>query len=166
RSGESQTFTATVLGLENKAVTWSATGPGNAPASISSTGVFTAPTQLGEYLVIATSVEDPSLTGVANVTVGGACSWSLTIGGGLGETGSGELAGHYYPPSAGGNFTMTFQRTAFDDYPIGTVWAVGGPGAGVTSGSWPANFSFTPSVESSIWVAVVAPGESSPPLLV
>jgi len=129
--------------------------------------VFTAPTTLGEYLVIATSAQDPSVTGVATVNVGGACSWSLSIGGGHGGTWSGELAGHSYPdePLGGGNFTMTFQRSRFDDYPIGTVWAVGGPGAGVNSGSWPANFSFS-LTEGSTWGAVVAPGETNPPLLV
>src|SRR5690606_18099719 len=80
---------------------------------------------------------------------------SLFIGGGYGGTWSGQLAGHFYPDqsSGGGNFTMTFEKDRFSDYPIGTVWA-GGPASGVAAGSWPANFSFSPANENSMWVAV------------
>lgn len=161
--GESQTFTATVGG-EDHEVTWSAIGPDGGPAPISSTGVFTAPTLLGEYQVIATSVDTPDLTGTAEVNVTGMCSWSLTIGGSYGGTWSGESAGHFYPdePSGGGNFTMTYQQNEYTDYPIGTIWAAG-PGSSVATGSWPTNFSFSTS-EDAIWVGVAPPDETFPPL--
>ncbi len=63
---ESKQFTATISGVANQAVTWSATG-----GTISSTGVFTAGTTGGAFTTItATSVAltDP-LTGTAQVTI-------------------------------------------------------------------------------------------------
>ncbi len=158
--GESQTFSAIVLGLDNKAVTWSATGPTGAPVAISSTGVFTAPTTLGEYRVTATSVQDPDVKGSAAVIVSGVCTWSLTIDGARGGTWSGAVAGHLYPvPASGspGSFTMTFERDEdSDDGPIGSVQAVG-PRAVDATGSWPALFSFAPVLGGPVlWTAIPA----------
>ncbi len=65
-SGATQQFTATVTGTNNKAVTWSATA-----GSISSSGLFTAPTVTANttVTVTATSQADPSKTASATVTV-------------------------------------------------------------------------------------------------
>lgn len=60
---------ASVAGTRgDSTVTWSVRG-GDANGTITSSGVYTAPTQGGTYTVIATSVADPTKTGIATVTV-------------------------------------------------------------------------------------------------
>ncbi|MBB6051158.1 Ig-like domain-containing protein [Armatimonas rosea] len=62
-----QSFSASVSGTTNQSVTWSvqeSTG-----GSISSSGLYTAPSTAGTYHVIATSVADPSKSAIATVTV-------------------------------------------------------------------------------------------------
>ena len=59
-----QQFTATVIGMTNTAVSWSATG-----GSISPSGLYTAPGTAGTYMVTATSVVDPTQFSTASVTV-------------------------------------------------------------------------------------------------
>src|SRR4051794_33852242 len=49
--GGAQTFTATVTGSSNTAVTWTATG-----GTVSSTGAYTAGSTAGNFTVTATSV--------------------------------------------------------------------------------------------------------------
>ncbi len=62
--GRSCTFTATVSGFANQAVTWSASG-----GTITPTGVYTAPTAFGAYTVKAVSVADPTAMDIATVVV-------------------------------------------------------------------------------------------------
>ncbi len=57
-------FFASVHGTPNTEVTWQATG-----GSIDSGGTWTAPAELGDYVVIATSVEDPTRSASVTVTV-------------------------------------------------------------------------------------------------
>jgi hypothetical protein len=64
--GGMQTFSATVTGTSNPAVTWSTTG-GSINAT---TGLYTAPAQPGVYEVRATSVVNTSKYGTSQVTVG------------------------------------------------------------------------------------------------
>ena len=59
-----QQFTATVTGMTNTAVSWSATG-----GSISQNGLYTAPGTAGTYTVTATSIADPTQFNNATVTV-------------------------------------------------------------------------------------------------
>jgi hypothetical protein len=59
-----QQFTATVTGTTNTAVTWSATG-----GSISSGGLYTAPSTAGTYTVKVTSVADNTKSASATITV-------------------------------------------------------------------------------------------------
>lgn len=59
-----QQFTAAMQGVSNGAVTWSATG-----GAISASGLYTAPSQVGNYTVTATSALDPALTASATVSV-------------------------------------------------------------------------------------------------
>lgn len=71
-----QSFSATVSNTTNQSVTWSvkeSTG-----GSVSSTGLYTAPSTAGTYHIIATSVADTSKSATATVTVqsGGA---SVTV---------------------------------------------------------------------------------------
>jgi hypothetical protein len=62
-------FSARVTGTTgNKAVTWSVEG-GDANGTITSAGVYTAPTTAGIYTVIATSVTDSTQKATATVTV-------------------------------------------------------------------------------------------------
>jgi len=65
--GATTTFTATVTGSANQAVTWSVEG--EASGTITSTGVYTAPSRPGTFTVIATSVADPTKKATATVTV-------------------------------------------------------------------------------------------------
>ena len=65
--GGTATFTATVEGTTNPAVTWSVLGTDN--GVISASGVYTAPARFGTYTVQATSVEDPNAYAVATVVV-------------------------------------------------------------------------------------------------
>jgi hypothetical protein len=67
-AGATQTFTATVTGTSNTAVTWSVQ-EGAAGGSITSAGVYTAPQAVGAFHVIATSQADSTKSGTATVTV-------------------------------------------------------------------------------------------------
>jgi hypothetical protein len=61
-------LSAQVSGTSNTSVTWAVEG-GNANGTITSTGVYTAPSRVGSYTVIATSVADPSKKATATLTV-------------------------------------------------------------------------------------------------
>lgn len=67
KTGDYEVFTATVTGTSNQAVTWSVV-EGAAGGSISSSGVYFAPSTPGTYTVKATSQEDPSRSATAKVT--------------------------------------------------------------------------------------------------
>jgi Tol biopolymer transport system component len=62
--GQQATFTATVNGTSNHAVTWSATG-----GTIDQSGGYTAPASGGPFTITATSIADPSATATATVGV-------------------------------------------------------------------------------------------------
>jgi hypothetical protein len=62
--GTQATFTATVTGVQNTAVTWTATG-----GTITGGGVYTAGQTAGVYQVKATSVGNPLKSGTAQVTI-------------------------------------------------------------------------------------------------
>ncbi len=64
----SMTFSATVTGTSNTAVTWSVQ-EGAAGGAITATGVYTAPSNAGTYHVVATSAANASSTAVAVVAV-------------------------------------------------------------------------------------------------
>ena len=89
--GGTVTFQATVTGTtagQSTAVTWLVAGGG----TIDQTGVYVAPATAGTYTVVATSVADPTKTGIATVNVGTSSniiapdrrtSWSPGIPGGI-----------------------------------------------------------------------------------
>jgi hypothetical protein len=62
------TFSATVTGTSNTAVTWSVQ-EGATGGTITSTGVYTAPSSAGTYHVVATSAADASRSAIAPVAV-------------------------------------------------------------------------------------------------
>lgn len=65
---KSTTFTATVTGSSNTAVTWSVQ-EGAAGGSVTTGGVYTAPQAAGTYHVVATSAAAPTSTASVAVTV-------------------------------------------------------------------------------------------------
>lgn len=67
-SCQSFTFAATVTGTTNTAVTWSVQ-EGSAGGTVTTGGVYTAPSSAGTYHVAATSQADPTRSAVATVTV-------------------------------------------------------------------------------------------------
>jgi hypothetical protein len=66
--GGSQSFSATVTGTSNSSVTWSVS-EGVSGGSITSDGVYTAPSAAGTAHVVATSVANPSASATATVTI-------------------------------------------------------------------------------------------------
>lgn len=63
-TGARQQFTATVTGTANTAVGWTATG-----GSITTAGLYTAPSAAGTYQITATSEADPGQSAAAVITV-------------------------------------------------------------------------------------------------
>ena len=61
-------FDATVAGTANTSVTWNVVG-GSPSGTVSADGIYTAPTLPGIYRVEAVSIADPSVKGIATVTV-------------------------------------------------------------------------------------------------
>ncbi|HLL04218.1 MAG TPA: hypothetical protein VK539_26770 [Myxococcaceae bacterium] len=66
-AGGTRSFTATVSGTSNTAVTWSVVEQGG--GTITAQGLYTAPATRGTYRVVATSVSDPTKSATALVTV-------------------------------------------------------------------------------------------------
>jgi hypothetical protein len=67
-SCESVTLTATVTGSTDETVTWSVQ-EGSAGGTVTSAGVYTAPSSAGTYHVIARSRASPAATATATITV-------------------------------------------------------------------------------------------------
>lgn len=68
-AGEMQTFVATVIGVDDKTVTWGVEEEEEDGGTISELGQYTAPKIQGMYHIIATSRSQPQIKGVATVTV-------------------------------------------------------------------------------------------------
>ena len=73
-AGTTKTFTATVTGSSNTAVTWTATG-----GTVSSAGLYTAPSSAGTYTVTATSAADTTKKASATVTVTSTAAVAVSI---------------------------------------------------------------------------------------
>ncbi len=74
---QSKTFTATVSNSSNTAVNWSVQ-EGSTGGTVTSAGVYTAPSQAGTYHVVATAQADASKSAVATVTVAAAPAPTFT----------------------------------------------------------------------------------------
>lgn len=72
--GQQAQFTATVSGTTNSLVSWAASG-----GTISSAGMYKAPSAAGTYTVTATSAADPSKSSSATVTVAVQTQVSISI---------------------------------------------------------------------------------------
>ncbi len=136
--------TATVKGSGNysSAVTWSATGGG----SISASGLLTAPAAAASVTITATSVQDPTKTGSAAVTVQSTAaqtrhivlvmeenkSYSAVVGDSAWPNlnqliANGALATNYYAnshPSIGNYFMLTTGQLLTTNDSSKTVWDV------------------------------------------
>jgi hypothetical protein len=66
--GQTQPFTATVVGAADQTVTWSVE-EGSVGGAISTGGLYTAPLLPGSFHVVATSIADGSRSGTATVSV-------------------------------------------------------------------------------------------------
>ncbi len=130
-TGRTQQFTATVSGTSNTGVTWTATG-----GSVSTAGLYTAPTTAGSYTVTATSVADNTKSASAIVSVSapvavsvtpssaslltaGSQQFTATVSGSTNTSvtwstngGTVSSSGLYTAPSSGGNYTVTATSVA------------------------------------------------------
>lgn len=79
-AGTSRTFTATVTGTSNTAVTWSVL-EGPAGGSVTPAGRYSAPRQPGTYHLVATSVADPTKSATATIRVTPAPASGLWVSG-------------------------------------------------------------------------------------
>jgi RHS repeat-associated protein len=133
KAGEGAVFTASASGLggNNTAVTWSASG-----GSISSGGIYTAPLQGGTYSVTATSVQDPSKSVSATVSVASISVSTPT------PTNSSVNAGS----------TLQFTSTVSGAANAGLVWIVSGGGSISPSGLFSATTagSYTVTAKSAV----------------
>jgi len=94
-----QQFTATVTGSSNTAVTWSATG-----GTVTTGGLYTAPSAAGTFTVTATSAADSTKFASATVTVSVPVQHSATL---TWSPGSAVVGYNVYRGSAtGGPYTM------------------------------------------------------------
>lgn len=115
-------FTATVSGTTNSAVTWSVDEPIDG-GLVNSSGQYIAPSTEGVCHVRATSVEDPSKSAAAVITVGGTGEIPP------GQTGVSITISPkqvYLPP----NETMWFTATVSGHSNTAATWAVVEPGGG------------------------------------
>lgn len=107
--GATQQFDAAVIGLDNDGVTWSAS-----TGSITAGGLYTAPAGLPpgtEVTITATSGQDQDVQGIATVTVGCVCSFSVTVGGQTYDSKPGDKA-HYFPDVVGNQGVMSVTLTS------------------------------------------------------
>ncbi|MDT9002321.1 immunoglobulin domain-containing protein [Paucibacter sp. APW11] len=142
QAGGTQTFSASVSGSSNTAVSWSVQEAGG--GSVSSSGVYTAPATAGTYHVKATSQADSSKSALATITVtaaggGGSGSWTGSLAGAGSSARFPSSAPGYYTSSASGTFTLKLSGPSTADYDIylykqsGSGWSVVAKSEGPTS---------------------------------
>ena len=128
QAGQTRQFTATVTGVSNSAVTWTATG-----GTISGTGLFTAGSTTGSnFSVTATSVADSTKSASAAVTIPAAVT--VTISPASATVQAGQTRQFTATVTGTSNTAVTWTATG------GTISGTGLFTAGSTTGS---NFSVT-----------------------
>ena len=118
-------FSATVTGSTNTAVTWTATG-----GSVSSTGMFTAPSTAGTYTITATSAADTSKSASASVNVSAPATVSVSISPASATTTTNGTAQFSATVSGSTNTADTWSATG------GTISSAGLYTAPSTAGTW------------------------------
>ena len=141
-------FTATVSGSTNTAVTWSATG-----GTLSSTGLYTAPSTAGTYTVKATSAADPTTSASASVSVSAPATVSVSVAPTSTTTTTNGTAQFTATVSGSTNTAVTWSATG------GTVSTVGLYTAPSTAGTYTvkATSAADPTKSASASVSVSAP---------
>gem|GEM_PF-375965 len=114
--GEMYAFTARVTGTPENDVTWSVVG-GSANGTITSTGIYTAPSRSGTYTISATSVEDVTRSGTAKVVV----SSGIVV----------DIAPSVWTMATGGTYIFTAQVTGTSGSKNVTWSVVGGSANGI-----------------------------------
>jgi hypothetical protein len=164
-AGGTQQFTATVMGETNNAMTWSVDGVngGNTTVgTVSSNGLYTAPSASGSHTVTATSVADTSKSASAAVSVilltvmptsamlapngtqqftamvtgttTTGVTWSVDgVAGGNNTVGTISSSGLYTAPSTMGTHTVTATSSALPSYGVSASATVTGAPPGVVS---------------------------------
>jgi hypothetical protein len=152
-AGATQQFTATVAGYSNTSVTWSVDGVSGGNSSVgtvNSSGSYTAPSQVGNHTVTATSVANSSLTANGAATVftlsvspgasaivpggtqqytatvqglsEGTVTWSVDgVAGGNSTTGTISSAGLYTAPEATAQHTIAASPTSYPSLTVTTT---------------------------------------------
>jgi hypothetical protein len=152
-AGATQQFTATVAGYSNTSVTWSVDGVSGGNSSVgtvNSSGLYTAPSQVGNHTVAATSVANSSLTANGAATVftlsvspgasaivpggtqqytatvqglsEGTVTWSVDgVAGGNSTTGTISSAGLYTAPEATAQHTIAASPTSYPSLTVTTT---------------------------------------------
>jgi hypothetical protein len=155
-AGGTQQFTATVVGYSNTSVTWSVDGVSGGNSSvgtINSSGLYTAPAQVGNHTVTATSVANSSLSangaatvftlsvspGPSTVAPGGTqqytatdqglsegtVTWSVDgVTGGNSTTGTISTTGLYTAPEATGQHTIAATPPSYPALTVTTTITV------------------------------------------
>jgi len=155
-AGGTQQFTATVSGENNNSVTWSVdgvNGGNNTVGTVSSSGLYTAPSAAGAHTVTATSVADTSKSASAAVsiisltvsptmvslapnspqqftaTVQGTnntgVTWSVNgVAGGNNMVGTITSAGFYNAPGTPGSYTVMATSAALPSYTVNAAVTV------------------------------------------
>ena len=118
-----------MTGVDDESVTWSTDPPG---AGFFKGNIYTAPGTYQDVNIIATSVEDPTLSGFANVEVANcSCQWNASFAGAHTANSSGEYAIRIEPQG------FTFAPTESDLTPsinliTGPISGLGTSDVGVT----------------------------------
>ena len=94
--GGTRQFTATLVGVANTQVAWSATG-----GTISPTGLFTAGSTAGSFTVTATSVAVPGLNAAAQIQVVIPSAWAVPNRNELSIVSNAGVSGYLVNPSVG-----------------------------------------------------------------
>jgi hypothetical protein len=152
-AGATQQFTATVAGYSNTSVTWfvdGVSGGNSSVGTVNSSGLYTAPSQVGNHTVTATSVANSSLTANGAATVftlsvspgasaivpggtqqytatvqglsEGTVTWSVDgVAGGNSTTGTISSAGLYTAPEATAQHTIAASPTSYPSLAVTTT---------------------------------------------
>jgi hypothetical protein len=143
-------FTAAVTGSTNTAVTWSVASGGG---TVSTSGLYTAPSTAGTATVLATSVADPRSSALANVTINAPVTVLLSASPTSVAFGSvlvGASASHAVTLSNTGNSAVTVSSASFT-----------GSGFGVSGLTFPFTLAAAASKNASLTFAPSSSGPAS-----
>ena len=133
-----QAFSASVTGSSNTAVSWSVVEPDG--GSISSSGVYQAPSRLGTFHIKATSLADGSRSALATIIVNGPTDTGTTVTGTLAAGASARIPGAspgYWQIPSRYNFRFRLTGPSGADFDLYLYKWVGGRWTVVTKSEGP-----------------------------